>query len=67
MADDLLIWLYWFGAAAIGYGAISASVRYVHHWRRGARIMAAQAAVQAILCTAGLGTIWAIYRTYMSG
>ena len=59
-------WLLWLAAAAICYGALSASIRYVYHWRRGARIMAAQAAIQAVICTAGLGTIWAIYRTYLS-
>jgi hypothetical protein len=67
MAGDMAIWLFWLGAAAIGYGTLSACIRYVYHWRRGACIMAAQAAVQAILCTVGLATIWAIYRTYISG
>jgi hypothetical protein len=67
MADHMAIWLFWFCAVAVGYGAISASIRYIHHWRRGSRIMAAQAALQAVLCTAGLGTVWAIYRTYISG
>ena len=66
MVEDLVIWLFWLGAAAIGYSTLAASIRYVLHWRRGARIMAAQAALQAILCTAGLGTIWAIYRTYIT-
>ena len=67
MADDLLVWLYWFGAAAIGYGALSACIRYIHHWRRGARIMAAQAAVQAMLCTVGIAVVWAIHQVYMHG
>jgi hypothetical protein len=67
MADDMAIWLFWFCAVAIGYSTLSAAIRYVYHWRRGSRIMAAQAALQAILCTAGLGTIWTIYRTYISG
>jgi hypothetical protein len=67
MADDLLIWLFWFGAAAIGYGALSAFIRYIHHWRRGARIMAAQAAVQAMLCTFGIAIAWAIHQVYMHG
>ena len=65
MADDLVPWFFWFGAAAIAYSTISASIRYVHHWRRGARIMAAQAALQALLCTFGLVTLWCIYRAYM--
>jgi hypothetical protein len=67
LVEDMANWLFWFGAAVIGYGTLSAFIRYVYHWRRGASIMAAQAAVQAVLCTAGLGTIWTIYRTYMSG
>jgi len=66
MVDDMVIWLYWLGAAAIAYSTLSATIRYVYHWRRGDRIQAAQAALQAILCTAGLGTIWAIYRTYIT-
>jgi hypothetical protein len=67
MMDNLLTWLFWSGAAVIVYSAISASIRYVHHWRRGSRTMAAQAAVQALLCTFGLVTAWAIYRVYMPG
>jgi hypothetical protein len=67
MAGDMAIWLFWFGAAAIGYGTLSAFIRYVYHWRRGARIMAAQAAVQAVLCTFGIAVIWAIHQVYLPG
>jgi len=67
MVEDLVIWLFWLGAAAIGYSTLAASIRYVLHWRRGARIMAAQAALQTLLCTFGLATLWCIYRAYMSG
>jgi len=55
------------GVAAISYGALSGSIRYVYHWRHGARILAAQAAVQAVICIVGLGVICALYRTYISG
>jgi len=67
MVFDLVTWVFWIGAATVGYSTISASIRYVHHWRCGAKILAAEAAVQAVVCTVGLGTFWAIYRTYMSG
>jgi hypothetical protein len=67
MEFDLVTWVFWSGAAAVGISTISASIRYVHHWRRGAKILAAEAALQAVVCTFGLVTFWAIYRTYMSG
>jgi len=67
MEYDLVTWLFWLGVAAVGFSTISATVRYVHHWRRGAKVLAAEAALQALVCTFGLVTFWAIYRTYMSG
>jgi hypothetical protein len=60
-------WPFFLSVTAISYGALSGAIRYVYHWRRGARILAAQAAVQAVICTGGLGMICAIYRTYFSG
>jgi hypothetical protein len=67
MMDDLFPWLFWSGAVVIAYSAIVASVRYVHHWRRGARIMAAQALLQTALSTFGLVAFWLIHRNYMPG
>jgi predicted signal transduction protein with EAL and GGDEF domain len=67
MQFDLVTSVFWLGAAAVGYSTISASIRHVHHWRRGANILAAEAALQAVVCTLGLGTFWAVYLTYLSG
>ena len=36
-------------------------------WLGVAEVLAAEAALQALVCTFGLVTFWAIYRTYMSG
>jgi hypothetical protein len=65
--DTLFPWLYWSGAAVIVYSTVSASVKYVHHWRRGSRAMAAQAGLQTVLSIFGLAIIWAIYQVYMPG
>jgi len=66
MEYELVTWIFWLGAVAVLLGTISAAVRYVHHWRRGSKILAAEAALQGVVCTFGLVTLWAIYRTYMS-
>jgi len=66
MMDNLLIWLFWSGATAIAFGTVSASFKYVHHWRRGASAMAAQAALRTVLGTFGLVTLLFIYRIYLS-
>jgi hypothetical protein len=65
MIENLLTWLFWSGSAAIVYSTISASVRYLHHWRRGARTLAAQAGLQTVFCVFGLVTLWCIYRVYL--
>ncbi|HQR12332.1 MAG TPA: hypothetical protein PLW68_13490 [Casimicrobiaceae bacterium] len=67
MTDNLLIWLFWAGAAAVAYGIVSATVKYVHSWRIGHRIMAAQAALQTVLCMAGLLMLLIIYQIYLPG
>ena len=66
MEYELVTWVFWLGAVAVLLGMISATIRYVHHWRRGSKILAAEAALQGVVCTFGLVTFWAIYRTYMS-
>ena len=65
MMDNLLIWLFWSGATAIAIGTVSASVKYIHHWRRGSSAMAAQAALQTVLGTFGLVTLLFIHRIYL--
>jgi len=67
MLDDLFPWLFWPGAVVIAYSAIIASVRYVYHWRRGARTMAAQALLQTALSMFGLIAFWLIHRNFMPG
>jgi hypothetical protein len=66
MMHNLLTWLFWSGVAVIAYSTISASFKYIHHWRRGARPMAAQAALQTVLSTFGLVALLLIRRIYMS-
>ena len=65
MMNNLFAWLFWSGAAVIVYSAVSASMRYVHFWRRGARTLAAQAGLQTILCLFGLVALWVIHRGFM--
>jgi hypothetical protein len=64
MMDNLLTWLFWSGATVIAYGTVSASVKYIHHWRRGSSAMAAQAALQTVLGTIGLVALLFVYRIY---
>jgi hypothetical protein len=65
MTDNLFHWTFWVGALAIVFSAVVASVRYVNYSRQGARTMAAQAIVQAVLCIFGLVALWIIHRFYM--
>ena len=65
MMDNLFTWLFWSGAAVAIYTTISASVRYVHHWRRGSRTLAAQAALQTVIYLSVLVTLWCVYRAFM--
>jgi glucose uptake protein GlcU len=64
MIDNLLTWVFWSGAAVAMYITISSSVRYVHHWRRGSKIMAAEAALQTVIYLSCLVTLWCVYRAY---
>jgi hypothetical protein len=64
MMDNLLTWVFWSGATVIAYSTVSASVKYIHHWRRGSSAMAAQAALQTVLGTFGLVALLFIYRIY---
>jgi hypothetical protein len=63
MMNEAMSWMFWFGVAACGYSGISAFVRYVHHRRRGALIMASQANLQSVISTAGLMLLWYLHRT----
>jgi hypothetical protein len=65
MMHNLLTWLFWSGVAVISYSTVSASVKYIHHWRQGAKPMAAQAALQTVLSTFGLVALLLIRRVYM--
>jgi hypothetical protein len=65
MMDNLFTWLFWASAAVISYSALVASINYVKYWRQGARIMAAQAILQTVLCMSGLVVLWVIHRFYM--
>ena len=64
---DVFTLLFWSGAAAIVYSCITASVSYVYHLRRGAKIMAAQAMLKSMLSLFGLVALWFIYRHYVPG
>ncbi|MEO8345003.1 MAG: hypothetical protein ABI607_04845 [Betaproteobacteria bacterium] len=65
MTDNLIDWLFWSGAAVVGYGSISSLIRYFHFWRRGHSVMAAQSGLQTMLCTAGLVVMWLLYQKYL--
>jgi hypothetical protein len=67
MTDNLLNWLFWAGAAVVTFGIVSATIKYVHSWRVGHKIMAAQAALQTVLCMAGLLMLLIIYQSYLPG
>lgn len=67
MTDNLLNWLFWAGAAVVTLGIVSATVKYVRCWRIGHKFMAAQAALQTVLCMAGLLVLMIIYQSYLPG
>ena len=64
MLENPFNWLIWSAVAVAIYITISASVRYIHHWRRGARTLAAQAALQTVIYLSVLVTIWCVYRAH---
>lgn len=67
MMNEAMSWMFWFGVAALGYSDVSAFVRYVHHLRHGALIMASQAKLQVAISTAGMMLLWYMFRASMQG
>jgi hypothetical protein len=65
MLHSLFKLLFWSGVAIFVYGAIAAPMAYVHHLRRGARIMAAEALIATILSGLCLVALWFIYEYFM--
>jgi len=65
--DHILTLLFWSGAAVVVYSCIAASVRYLYHLRRGAKIMAAQAMLQSMLSMFGLVALFFVHRYYLPG
>jgi hypothetical protein len=63
MAD--VFTLFWSGAPVIVYSWIAASIRYVYHVRRGARIMAAEAMLKSMLSLIGLVALWFLHEYYV--
>jgi phosphotransferase system glucose/maltose/N-acetylglucosamine-specific IIC component len=57
--------LFWSGVIVFIYGLVAAPVAYVHHIRRGSRVMAAEALIAAILSTFCLVALWFIYDYFM--
>ena len=56
--------LFWTGVVIFSLGAIAAPVAYVHHWRRGARVLASQALIAAMLSTLCLAVLWLFYEYF---
>jgi hypothetical protein len=67
VTDEIITWLFWSGAAVVACGTVSATVRYFHFWRLGHKVMAAQAVLQTVLCTAGLVALYLIHELYLPG
>jgi hypothetical protein len=65
--DPIFTLLFWSGAAVIVYSCVAASIRYLYHMRRGARIRAAQAMIQSMLSMFGLVALWFIHQYYVPG
>ena len=61
MMQILFRLLFWTGVVIFFLGAIAAPVAYVYHWRRGARLMASQALIAAILSALCLAALWVLY------
>lgn len=54
--------LFWSGVVISFLGAIAAPMAYVYHWRRGARLMASQALIAAMLSALCLAVLWLFYE-----
>jgi hypothetical protein len=65
MLHNLFKLLFWLGVAIFVYGAVAAPVAYVQHRRRGARVLAAEALIAALLSAACLIALWFIYDYFM--
>jgi hypothetical protein len=65
--DPIFSLLFWSGVAVIVYSCVTASISYLYHLRRGARIKAAQAMIQSMLSMFGLVALWFIHRYYVPG
>jgi hypothetical protein len=62
--DGVLTWLFWSFAAVIGYSYIGGFIKYLHHLRRGSRILATQALLQSMLSMFVLVALWLIHWYY---
>lgn len=65
MVNILYRLLFWIGVVIFLYGAIAAPMAYVYHLRRGARVMASQAMIAAILSALCLAVLWLFYEYFI--
>ena len=56
--------LFWTGVVIFFLGAVAAPMAYVYHWRRGARLMASQALIAAMLSALCLAVLWLFYEYF---
>ena len=57
--------LFWTGVVIFFFGAIAAPMAYVYHLRRGARVIASQALIAAILSALCLAALWLFYEYFI--
>jgi len=63
--ENLGGWLFWSVTGLVVYSGVSATVRYLQHWRSGARTLAAQAVLQTLFCMILLVALMFIYQGFM--